>query len=226
MDLQKLMDDKLVALNENGFIDKTVTAQMEKTIEGVCKDVFGEYSEFGKGLKEHIRANIGIAFENVSLQSFNLMVSDIVQTHLQGQIDASLGDKIKTVIESTLGVLDKKEWKLSDIAKLFTETLISPEDDKEVTFIIKKSRWGTTYIYFDEDADKRPYDCEYNLSIDKSGRLWDFKIKGKIPDPAKEAINGRFDNFLFKLYASDANIEIDEPVCRDIIEELQTSDWD
>lgn len=224
MDLQKLMNEKFEALVASGKFDLFIEQNIEKLIKNLTEDYFREYSDFGKALKEHINAGLSINLNTMDLTKYNKVVTDIVKERLLSTVGEAATESITSAINSILDVLDKKEWLLSEVAQEFVKSL--SDDDKEPFFHIRTSRWGTTYIHIDESEQRNYYDAQYELSIDKDGKLWNFSSQGRMLNPKKERVLGSFEEFLFKLYVAGVHIKIDRAACDEIIEGVTTSHWD
>jgi len=117
----------------------------------------------------------------------------------------------KEMIKEFVGALDKKEWKISEIIQKFIESEVMPDDRNEsgtISFNCETTDYGTIFISFDEEESKKRYTCDYQLMIDKKGKLYSPTIKGNRLTATSENLYG-FDLFIFKLYAMGCIIEVD-----------------
>ncbi|HEK9030859.1 TPA: hypothetical protein ST306_003877, partial [Clostridioides difficile] len=57
MDLNKIMNDALVELEENGFVEEVVKKQLAETIKRVVNEVFGNWGDFSKKIEKHLSEN-------------------------------------------------------------------------------------------------------------------------------------------------------------------------
>lgn len=226
MDLQKLMNEKFDAIIASGAFDAMIEKSINKLLEELSSEYFRSYGEFGKNLKEHINKQLNISLDKLVLTEYSSVVCGIIKSTLENTVLEKATPLIETQINDFLKVLDKKEYKLSEVIKQFIEARIH-NDEKEMTAIIRTSRWGSIYVSLDEDANTAERNCDYQFAIsDKGGHIYNFEIKGKIPDPTKENISRGFDQFLFQLYACECKIIVDADECEELVEELQREIWD
>lgn len=210
MDIAQISSDKIKESFENGYFDKVVTETIQKTVKDITESVFKSYGDWGKALEKHIKDAIGISFENISLDAYNKIVCDIVEKELYGTIHASASEVIKKTIADTIQVLDKSEWKLSEVMKLFMDRSVEFNDRKPISFHIGFYEWGTWHISFDESPNKDEGRCRYKLLINDKGELWMYNIDNKRVDILSDSIHGHFDKFIFNLYATNATVIVDE----------------
>jgi len=218
MDLQAKMNEKFDELVESGFIDEVVTTSLKASVAKMADNMFGSYSKMSKELEKYVEENMKLNFSQLGLGEYNKMVCDIVKAQLEETALGNATDRITKQINNIVGEVEKKEWNLSEIIEKFIGNEVSEDDQNEggeISLHIKKSTWGSIYVSFDKEEGTSDYDCEYRLSINdgekkNDKRLWNFEIKGKIPNPVKDPIIGYFDGFLFKLYANECQITVDD----------------
>jgi hypothetical protein len=220
MDLEKLFNDKLNALVNDGYLEQTVEKSTKKLIDDVIGGFFASYSDFGNALRKHIEKNLTINLKEVSLDQYSVIVNNIIQDHLLNYSASFIAPKVKEEIDRTFGVLEKQEWYLSEIMERFKDEYRSQELH-ECTCIVEESQYGSIFVYFDEEADKGKYSCggQFCISVEgeeEKGKIWRFEHKEKYvrgsvksSDPERP-IGSDFDKFLFKLYAQGATIIIDD----------------
>ncbi|MDN9230835.1 hypothetical protein KLK11_19895, partial [Clostridioides difficile] len=71
MDLNKIMNDALVELEENGFVEEVVKKQLAETIKRAVNEIFGSYSKFRKNIEQHLGENININLDELDIQKYN-----------------------------------------------------------------------------------------------------------------------------------------------------------
>lgn len=70
MDLNKIMNDALVELEENGFVEEVVKKQLAETIKRVVNEVFGNWGDFSKKIEKHLSENININLDKLDIQKY------------------------------------------------------------------------------------------------------------------------------------------------------------
>ena len=88
IDLNKIVNDALVEMEGEKFVEGVVKKRLQETITSIVDDIFRSYSDFGKNLKNHIEENLKIDFENLGIEGYNTLVLAVVKEQL---------DKIVTV---------------------------------------------------------------------------------------------------------------------------------
>ena len=216
MDLQILVQKELDTIASNGTIEKIVAAQLEATIKSILKDSMREYSDFGKKIKDKINEALCIDLSNVSMVQYSAVVSAIIKEQLDKSLFATVNEPIARAVKEYTGLLEKTEWKLSEIIEAFKESIEIDDRKSSMTLDVKKSSYNYTHISFDKDFRKKEYDCAYNLSLDKEGKLYAFRAGQYVPhrgEIRQKPIFGRFDGFIFKMYAMGCSVIVDEDDC-------------
>lgn len=216
IDLNKIVNDTLVKMESENFVEKVVKSTLEKTITSIVDDVFRSYSDFGKNLKTHIEKNININFDNLGIEGYNGLVLAAVKESLDRTITVQGIEKIKESIDEMLSET-KTEYTLTEIIEKAkgdtTKEEYERDYDEQVHLIIEKSSCGYKHIYLDNEDDEPDckWDYSYQIAIDKEGKPYNIKFKGKEID-TKKIMGGLYglDRLLFKIYASGAKIILDQ----------------
>ena len=216
IDLNKIVNETLVNLEEEKFVETIVKKRMEKTIERIVEDIFDSWSDFGKNLKKHIEENININFSNLSLEGYNGLVLAAVKENLDRVITVQGIEKIKESIDEILSDT-KPEYTLTEIIEKAKDDTTKDEYerdyDEKVHLIIEKSSCGYKHIYLDNKDDEPDYKWKYSyqISIDEEGKPYSIEFEGKEID-TKKIMGGLYglDKLLFKIYASGAKIVLDQ----------------
>lgn len=216
IDLNKIVNDTLVQMESENFVEKVVKSTLEKTITSIVDDVFRSYSDFGKNLKKHIEENININFDSLGIEGYNGLVLAAVKESLDSSITVNGIEKIKESIDTMLSDT-KSEYTLTEIIEKAKDDTTKEEYerdyDEQVHLIIEKSSCGFKHIYIDNEDEEPNYKWSYayQIDIDEEGKPYSIKLKGKEID-TKKIMGGLFglDNLLFKIYASGAKIVLDQ----------------
>lgn len=187
-------------------LQKAVEKEVKECLASVIDDVFGYNSAARKNLEEKFNFQIGICLENLKIENYNVMVLDAIQNTINGELSDRVSKKIKSGILSKISILDKSDYKLSEIVGEFKKELLrdmNDNDEKDFTVIIENSSCNFTYIYIDEEDNQDKYNCKYRICI------YEGKVTNCSPVSPPEKGTYGFENFLFALYANNVNIEID-----------------
>jgi hypothetical protein len=226
MDLQSKVNDTFAELVGEGYVDKIVKESLQKTIKDIVDKSLRNYSDFGQQLEKYINDGMVLNLKQLSLDHYNDVVLRVVQQELDGTVLESAQVAIRQRVQNVLGMLEKKEWKLSEIvAKLKEKVLgIYSTRDGQVGLEVEESTYGGWQIYLDEEAtedtggfssrrtNKPSYKYKYRLYLNKEGQVFSFLIDGKRPDYTRET-TGRFEDFFFQLYAQGVTVVVDEDYC-------------
>ncbi|GAO43777.1 hypothetical protein [Flavihumibacter petaseus] len=221
MQLEAVVQTELNTMVENGTIEKIIREKLTKTLNDVIEESLRSWSDFGKKLKEAVNKALDIDLERLSVLDYNEIVVRTVKEQLDASLFKHVQGPIADQIRSYVGLLEKQEWKLSEIIhKFISEEILEGKDgyeDGEIYCEVKKSEYGTVTIIFDE-TEKSWYDCKYRLYADsKDGKVFSFAIGDKYSrkeirgDVRIDGVLHGFDGFIFKLYATGAKIILDEP---------------
>lgn len=212
MDLNKLVNESLAKIEDEGFVQKVVEKQLKSTIESIVDDLFRSYSVFGKNLKKEVESHLSVDLKRLNLAGYNVLVLNAVQEELDKLVHTQGIEKIKESLANLLSEVPK-EYKLSELIEEFKKDVLSDDSDyggREISFHVKRE-YGSIYISFDRDDDKSEYRCQYRIWADKDGSIVTIKIDDKTFD--NKAIMGGlwgFDKTLFKIYAAGTKIIIDD----------------
>ncbi len=213
IDLNKIVNDSLVEMEKEGFVEKTVKNRLEKTITEIVDDVFREWSAFGKNLKAHIENNLNIDLDNLGIEGYNTLVSAAVKEQLDKIITVQGIEKIKETTEKML--IDIKDtYTLSEIIEKLKGESFKEEweydEDEKVAIFIKGEKDGYKHIYLNEDDTDREWSCDYQIDINEEGKPYSIKLKGNEINKNK-ILGGLYglDELLFKIYAHGSKIVLD-----------------
>ena len=114
IDLNKIVNDTLVKLEKEQFVETVVKKRLEKTITEIVDDTFREWSDFGKNLKEYIRENLNVNLESLGLEGYNSLALAAIKEELDKCITIQGIEKIKETTKEILSDV-KPEYTLSEI---------------------------------------------------------------------------------------------------------------
>ncbi len=209
IDLNKIVNETLVNLEEEKFVEKVVKARLEKTITGIVDDVFREYGDFGKSLKAHIENNLNVNLDRLGIEGYNTLALAAIKEQLDKTITVQGIERLKKSTEEMLSDV-KKSYNLSELIETLKNksTIEEREYDDKITLFIEKDG-SFIYIYMDDEEKDRKYDCDYQINISED-KPYSIKLKGDEIN-TKKILGGLYglDRLLFKIYSTGAKIELD-----------------
>jgi hypothetical protein len=226
MDLNKMVMESLVKMQSEGKVQAIVEKHVESTVNDVVKDLFGNWSDFSKDLKNTAKEALQINFKDLNLASYNHLILQAIKDKLDDEITNQGVAQIKNQIEGLL-TDSKREYRLSELVKELAEEIedsdeLGYEDYHEMTLHIDDS-YSSHWIGLDSRSDIREYDCKYRFMVNSQGDLCSVKINDKESYSRKNinefdvkaVLNGLhgLEETLFKIYTSGAKLIIDEDKC-------------
>ncbi|WP_409346799.1 hypothetical protein [Paenibacillus sp. MBLB4367] len=217
MDLNKIVNEAMVSIQQEGFVEKVVKDRLQETLKKVVDDMFGSYGDFRKQLENEVKDKLKINLDKLDLGGYNLMVLNEVKAALDKAMHIQGAEKIKEHLEELLTAA-KPEYKLSELIEMFKEEANENHeyDGDYISFHCEQSRHsrggGLAFIYFDKEERKEKYRCDYGLTVDLGdGSVKSVKIDGKETDN-KSIMRGfhGFERTMFQIFASGAKVIVDE----------------
>lgn len=216
IDLNKIVNDTLVKLEKEQFVETVVKKRLEKTITEIVDDTFREWSDFGKNLKEYIRENLNVNLESLGLEGYNSLALAAIKEELDKCITIQGIEKIKETTKEILSDV-KPEYTLSEIIECLKGASLKAEyeydEGDSIALIINGEEDGYKHIYLSEEEPygKSKYYYDYQIDINREGKPYSIKLKGKEIDKNK-ILGGLYglDKLLFKIYASGSKIILDQ----------------
>lgn len=72
-DLQQVAEEKLQLIISNGTVDTIVEKRVTETVKSIVDDMFSNYSEFSKNIKEVLKEKMQVNFDNINIGTYNSM---------------------------------------------------------------------------------------------------------------------------------------------------------
>lgn len=226
MDLNKMVVDSLSKMESEGKVQEIVKKHIESTVNEVVKDLFGNWSDFSKELKNTAKEALNINFKKLNLSSYNHLILQSIKDKLDDEITNQGVAQIKNQIEELLSDT-KREYKLSDLVKELADEIkdldeLGYDECHEMTLHIDDP-YGSHWIGMDAKNDISEYSCKYRLHVSKEGEVYSITIneqeysrKRSVNDfDIKAVMKGLsgLEETLFKIYTSGAKLIIDEDRC-------------
>ncbi|WP_078597129.1 hypothetical protein [Evansella clarkii] len=226
MDLNRMVIESLEKMESEGKVQEIVEKHVESTVNDVAKDLFGNWSDFSKDLKNTARDALQINFKDLNLSSYNHLILQAIKDKLDDEITNQGVAQIKNQIEGLL-TDSKREYKLSELVKELIEEIedlneLGYDEYHEMTLHIDDS-YSSHWIGLDSRNDISEYQCKYRLLVNSQGELCSVMInneerysrKNINEFDVKAVLNGLhgLEETLFKIYTSGAKLIIDEDKC-------------
>ncbi|ENZ01665.1 hypothetical protein HMPREF1092_00899 [Clostridium thermobutyricum] len=214
IDLNKIINEKMVEIEKGGFVEKTIEDNLKKCLENVISDVFSYSGPVRDGIKNHIKENLNINLDDLNIPQYNALVVQAVNKKVKEMIEIQGINKLNECIDKML-IDVKEEYTLSEIIEQLKEDDYKEKyeysEDDYLTLIIDETAYGYKHIYLDLESDKSKYSCDYEISIDKEGRIYSTQL-GSIDITKNAKIGTLFglNEMIFKIYSSGAKVILDK----------------
>jgi len=231
-----LMSNSLKNYVEEGKLKESIDKNVEKCVESAIKDMFSSYSDGAKIIKKKIEECLELNLDKINIQGYNKVISQLVSEKINNAPLKKLDEEITKSIDDTIGILEKQEWKLSEIMEKFIDSIEKDYDHMDEPYmeaglmIEDEGNSNLIFIYFDESStetngilnktkkEKEKYQMKNRLFIsrnkeDENGKLFSFAFDEKNYHPLSSKCYNGFEKFLFKLYANQVTIILDEDEC-------------
>lgn len=201
-------------------LPQMVSEKVTKMVDEILNDVFRSYSDVGKQIKEKIEKQLNVNLQEFDLIDYNHFVSKAINERLVGLMNEGCIKPIMQLVDSTVGFIEKKQIKLTEIHQLFIDASMEDNDQEsegEISFFATiDEKYGWVTVSIDTDKGISEDKCALQFTISKSsGRIFQLKAKSYWSEksnlsPAKIVSLSNLEHKIFRLYSAQVNIEIDE----------------
>lgn len=195
-----------------------VSQKVGKMIDDVLSQTFSNYSDVAKSIKTKIEQNLDINLQKFDLIDYNHLVSKAITDRLSQIVNEQSIVPIMKMVESSVGYLEKKKWKLSEIHEMVIEDARSDSSESEgkISFHVEQNEKHEWYnVSIDIEENKSPNECGIEFCLGREGSIFLFKSrshwsnKGRIT-PIKLTQLSNLEHKIFRLYSAQVKIEVDE----------------
>ncbi|GAK41933.1 hypothetical protein TCA2_4425 [Paenibacillus sp. TCA20] len=170
MDLNVLVNQELLKLQEEGYVETIIKEQLKSTIKSIIESSLRSYSTFGKELEKQVEELLNVNLKSLDIPSYNHVILNIIKQEIDRSIHDVGSTKIKEQLEDMLGT-GKNEYKLSELIQEMVEfemELGELEYDEvtEISVHVHQTAGGLTWVYLDPVEDKSKYECKYRITLD------------------------------------------------------------
>ena len=192
---------------------KIVETKIGESVKSAVEAAFRSYGHVGQQIEKAVKNSLSIG-DAVDVPSYGSMVLAL----LRAKMDEVLHDQIKEHLDAEMTEILKiapKEVTLKDVVeKLISDIDVGERHGSSITLIAEPSDNvdGYWHIYIDEDEDKRKYDCETRIAVDREGKIYSLTINNK--DPKGTIIMGSFFGYqkmVFSAYCCGSKFIVGEP---------------
>lgn len=214
IDLNKIVNDSLVELEKEGFVEKVVKERIGETIKKIVDDVFRSYGDFGKNLESHIKENLNVNFKNLKLEGYNALVLTAIKEQLDATITTQGIERIKVDTEMILSDV-KKEYTLSEIIEELKKESSKEEweydEDDKICLEINGNEGEYVHIYLDTEEHSYNHQYRYQIDMSDKGIPYSLEIDNKSID-TKKILGGLYglNRLFFKIYSAGAKVVLDQ----------------
>ncbi len=201
-------------------LPEMVSQKVTKMVDEILNDVFRSYSDVGKQIKEKIEKQLNVNLQEFDLIDYNHFVSKAINERLIGLMNENCIKPIMKLVEGTVGFIEKKEIKLTEIHQMFIDASMQDNDQEgegDISFFATKNeQYGWTTVSIDTDGGKDEDKCALQFLVSKdSGRIFSMKTesywasKGNLT-PARVVALSNLEHKIFRLYSAQVKIELDQ----------------
>ena len=165
-------------------------------------------------IQRPVKVNVNL--ESLGLEGYNSLALAAIKEELDKCITIQGIEKIKETTKEILSDV-KPEYTLSEIIECLKGASLKEEyeydEGDSIALIINGEEDGYKHIYLSEEEPygKSKYNYDYQIDINREGKPYSIKLKGKEIDKNK-ILGGLYglDELLFKIYASGSKIILDQ----------------
>jgi hypothetical protein len=220
-ELHEIVQGTLQGMFDSGKIAEMIEAQLDKTIREIIGGTLREYSDFGKGLKAAIEAQLPTSFDDLKLADYNAFIMGAVQEHLSRLHREEWKKDIEKMLAEMFEPLPA-EIKLSELAnqmrKYFRDEAASScscDGPGSFTFIFEPDKTGKYFggwLFIDKESrhTSEKYSCKYRLALLADGTVYGLSIDGQ--DQKNVVFLGphyNFERLLMGMYYGKTKLVID-----------------
>ncbi|KZL25653.1 hypothetical protein [Pseudovibrio sp. Ad37] len=212
--IKKTIAEKLSSQTMMKIIEET----LDKTVKDAIESALRSYSEAGKAITAAVESALKVD-SDLGLPSYNETILRLLRPMVEKHVNKTGQDKLKEEMEN-LFASAPDEIRLSKLIEEFKEGELHKEEweSGEISLHVEESDYGYTHIHFDKEENQDKYRCDYQIDIDKDGKVYAAqagRYQGKL-DKETPILFGRgygFQKLLLNLYANGSKLIIDEDHC-------------
>ncbi len=211
MEFQKVVQEKVDTLVSSGAVDKIIETHLAKSIDSVIKDILCDYGDFGKQLKAAIGKKLELNLDNLNIESYTAMICRTIEDTLNSTVLQASVSKVQTHVKEVLAVIEKKQWKLSEIIMKYRGSLHVDRPFVDVEY--KEETYGNYVSLGERQSGGSRFgsgkNLEFTLHLDKKeNKIFAVSNRGGHINPLSDKPH-RWEIFLMQLWVNECTVEID-----------------
>jgi|GEM_PF-2476813 len=214
-ELQNVVATSMAKIIESGVIEQTIEKKLVETVSSIITSELRDYSEFGKGLQQHVKAALQVDFSSLGIPGYNDFILKIIRQQVTAHADLAIASQISGQLEQLLkpapATINISEI-VANFIKYNTPDGCECDGPDEITLIIDEESYGSRWVSLDKEPGKTLYRCDYRFGVSLSdGHVFGMNLDGK--DIEKRLFVGNFYSFerdLFQMHASGTKVIIDK----------------
>lgn len=162
-----MMNQEILKLHSSGKMQEIISGHIEKMVSGIVSDVFREYGDFGKSIKEQLKEKLRLDPDTIALTEYNLTVAKVVKERLDRSLIGEGVASLQKMLDEML-ITPPKEITMSQLMTAIIEAnqeTATKEGWEKPTLIIDESSYGSRFVYIDPEPEREKNDCEYRFLL-------------------------------------------------------------
>lgn len=200
---------------QGGALEQSLGKYADKLIDSCAEDVLRSYGDVGKAIKEALAKAITPHLEDLAdFPPYHDFVAKRLRMAATNFYDQRLAEVLDKELAEIMNEIPQ-EITLSWVIDAVRQSIIGYGEGEhmgeEMTLIVNDSSHGYRHIFIGTESGMDKYRCEYQLDINKEGRIYSMKIGEE--DLKNKKCVGPFYNAERKLmaaYAMKAKVTLDE----------------
>lgn len=143
IDIQKIVNDHIKTMEENGVIEKTIKENIEKTVIKAITDALSGY-QLKRDIEEKISKEVSVVVSNIGFTAYNSFIAEKVKEITESVCNEDIAKKIQKTFDDIL-IIKHNGIKLSEIFTKYKEYINEEVDESE------KDELKEFYVKFEED---------------------------------------------------------------------------
>jgi hypothetical protein len=208
-DLQKVVAEQFESLVQSGAIESMLSKTLEKTVDEAVKAEMREYSDFGKAIREKIKAALMVD-DLADLPNYGNFISGIVRKNVDSQLHGAYAAKLADDLEKLFCDVPA-EMTLEQLVADFKQHVKQDwrDHDHRMTLHLKEWDSGGFVVELDRKSRAERYSCEVQFQVNQEGSIYALRINKS--DVSKDLFVGGLNSFeraLFRMYVQGTKLPI------------------
>ncbi|VVE29247.1 hypothetical protein PEP31012_03580 [Pandoraea eparura] len=216
-DMQQAVNAAFANVIASGAIEKAIQERVTKTVNDLINDQISAHSDFGRQLRDHVKAALQVDFSHLGIPGYNDFLLKIIRGQVEAQLNSSVGKHVETQMTQLLAPAPA-QIKLSELVAQFIKDNdeshygCSCDGPEQITLVVEGSEIPRGYhrVYLDKEEGKSKYQCKVQLALTDEGEVYSITIDEE--EVKKSLFVGPlygFDLRIFQMHAAGTKIIVD-----------------